>query len=215
MNSYKYYRHDPDLINSDEYRTYNNFNNNYNLMSSNRFSFHYNDTKFLWKELMKINTRYIIKNNDLSILEPYVENILYSRLYTDDVDILSNEYIIQLVSLLQLTGQYLVYSQQKLELEIQELEGKISLYEQNCQSNTELQMLIDDLKRQNKEKDFLIKITQKMIKNGNNINIKNENTNIIENNNNNNNINLKNKKEELKDSQKIYYYCKFCKKKKI
>ena len=183
MNTYRYYKQNKDLISSDRYRTFNNFNYNWNLISSRNFEFYFYDTKFLWKELMKINTRYIEKNKNLSMLEPYVENILYSRLYVDDVDILSNEYIIQLVTLLQLTGQYLVYSQQKLELEIQELEGKILLYENNCKSNEELQILIDDLNRQNKEKDFVIKMTQNLIKNGYNINIENDNKNIKEYNN--------------------------------
>ena len=67
------------------------------LISSRDFSFYFNDTKFLWKELMKINTTYILRNKDLSLLEPYVENILYSRLFPDDVDMLSNYYIIQLL----------------------------------------------------------------------------------------------------------------------
>ena len=211
MNTYRYYKQNKDLISSDRYRTFNNFNYNWNLISSRNFEFYFYDTKFLWKELMKINTRYIEKNKNLSMLEPYVENILYSRLYVDDVDILSNEYIIQLVTLLQLTGQYLVYSQQKLELEIQELEGKILLYENNCKSNEELQILIDDLNRQNKEKDFVIKMTQNLIKNGYNINIENDNKNIKEY----NNINLRSKKDELKESKKIYYYCKICKNKKF
>ena len=203
MNSLKYYEQNQKLINSDSFK-------NTALISSRDFSFYFNDTKFLWKELMKINTTYILRNKDLSLLEPYVENILYSRLFPDDVDMLSNDYIIQLVTLLQLTGQYLVYSQQKLELEIQELEARIILYEEHYEDNEELRILIDNLKKQNREKDFLIKINNNIIKNGYNINNENYNNNLIET----DIINLRSKKVEIKDRKK-YYYCKICANKKF
>ena len=203
MNSLKYYEQNQNLINSDI------FNNN-GLISSRNFSFYFNNTKFLWKELMKINTAYIFRNKDLSLLEPYVENILYSRLFPDDIDMLSNDYIIQLVTLLQLTGQYLVYSQQKLELEIQELEARIILYEKHYEDNEELKILIDNLKKQNREKDFLIKMNNNIIKNGYNINNENYKNNLVET----DIINLRSKKDEVKERKK-YYYCKICANKKF
>ena len=60
---------------------------------------------------MKIRTKNIESTGDVSILSPYVENILYTRLDLENLDLLSEEYIIQLITLLQLIGQYLVYTQ--------------------------------------------------------------------------------------------------------
>ena len=189
-----------DLINSDGYRNYNN------LISSEEFLFYYNDSKFLWKELMKINAKYIERSKDLSSLEPYVENILYSRLLFDDIDMLSNEYILQLVTLLQLTGQYLVYSQKKLESENQELEERLNDFEDNYKNSEKYQILIDNLNRQNQEKDFLIKTYQNMIKGGYGKDI---NNNMAE-----TDINLKKNKDGI-EGKKEYYFCKFCANKKF
>jgi hypothetical protein len=155
---------------------------------------------------MKINAKYIERSRDLSSLEPYVENILYSRLLFDDIDMLSNEYILQLVTLLQLTGQYLVYSQKKLEAENQELEERLNEFEDNYKSNEKYQLLIDNLNRQNQEKDFLIKTYQNMIKGGYGKEI---NKNMIE-----TDINFKSKKDG-NDLKKEYYYCKYCANKKF
>jgi hypothetical protein len=200
MTTLNFNEQNQDLINSDGYRNYNN------LLSSQEFLFFYNDSKFLWKDLMKINAKYIERSRDLSSLEPYVENILYSRLLFDDIDMLSNEYILQLVTLLQLTGQYLVYSQKKLEAENQELEERLNEFEDNYKSNEKYQLLIDNLNRQNQEKDFLIKTYQNMIKGGYGKEI---NKNMIE-----TDINFKSKKDG-NDLKKEYYYCKYCANKKF
>ena len=113
MNTFNFYEPNQNLINNNSLR-------NNNLISSPKIIFFYEDTTFLWKELMKINTKYIEKSEDISQLEPYVENILYSKLFVDDVDLLSNEYIVQLETLTQLIGQYLVFTQKRLEVENQE-----------------------------------------------------------------------------------------------
>ena len=202
MNSLEFNEQNPDLLNTNGLRTNNN------LLFSQDIIFFYENTKFLWKELMKINSTYIMKSKDISLLEPYVENILYSRLIPDDIDLLSNEYIVQLVTLLQLTGQYLAYTQKKLEFENQELRDNINELEINLKDNEKCQNLIDNLNRQNQEKDFLIKTYQNMIKNGYGIN------NGIESNDN-DNINLRSKKDKLIETERNYYFCKFCAGKKF
>ena len=190
----------------------NGFKNN-NLIFSQEIIFFYESTKFLWKELMKINSTYILKSKDISQLEPYVENILYSKLLPDDIDLLSNEYIVQLVTLLQLTGQYLVYTQKRLEYENQELKERINEMEYNYKDSEKMQGLIDSLNRQNQEKDFLIKTYQNMINSGyaQGLNMSGDNKNIIDNE---NNI-LKNKKDGYNESEKKLYFCKYCTGKKF
>ena len=204
MNTFNFYEPNQNLINSNSLR-------NNNLISSPKIIFFYEDTTFLWKELMKINTKYIEKSEDISQLEPYVENILYSKLFVDDVDLLSNEYIVQLETLTQLIGQYLVFTQKRLEVENQELREKINELNYNINESERLQKIINDLRRTNEEKDLIIKTYKNMIEegygkdNGVNTNI------LIEN----ENINLRNRKDGLIQTERKYYYCKICKGKKF
>jgi hypothetical protein len=174
--------------------------------------FYYDDSKFLWKELMKISTKYIERSRDISLIEPYVQNILSSRLYPDDIDLLSNEYIVQLVTLLQLTGQYLVYTQKKLESDTIELKERINDLEYEHKESERLQKMVNDLRRQNQEKDFLIKTYQDMIREGYGLSSPIDDKNLIDN----DNINLRGKKEATYGSDKQkYYFCKICSGKKF
>ena len=194
------------LINS------NSYVNNNNLILSQEFMFYYDDSKFLWKELMKISTKYIERSRDISLIEPYVQNILSSRLYPDDIDLLSNEYIVQLVTLLQLTGQYLVYTQKKLESDTIELKERINDLEYEHKESERLQKMVNDLRRQNQEKDFLIKTYQDMIREGYGLTSPIGDRNLIDD----DNINLKSKKEVTYGSDKQkYYFCKICSGKKF
>ena len=114
MNYQNLYEDENQLINNGDYK-------NSNIINSQNFMFNFINMKFFWKELMKIDTKYIERTGDVSILSAYVQNILYTRLDLNNIDLLSEEYIIQLVTLLQLTGQYLVYTQKMLEAENKEL----------------------------------------------------------------------------------------------
>ena len=194
MNSKDFNEQNNNLINSNEMK-------NNDLLASNEFMFNFNKGKFLWKELMKINTKYIERSGEISLITPYVQNILYSRLTLDNIDMLSEEYIVQLVTLLQLTGQYLVYTQRMLEEENEQLKEQINYLKMNITDNDKYQRIIEDLNRQNQEKDFLIKTYQDMIQTRNGIN-------EID------NKNLKSNKDDY-NSNKNYYYCSICSGKKF
>ena len=192
MNTYDFNNQNP-LINS-----YESQNQNSNLISSQEKIFFYENTRFLWKELIKINTSLIINSKEISFLEPYVENILYSKLYPEDIELLSNDYIVQLVTLLQLIGQYFVYIQKKLEMENEELKERLNEVEEISKKTEKFQTLIETLNKNNQEKDFLIKTYQKMIEKNNGI----DNKNIMENN------------LRSKNDGKVYF-CKICSGKKF
>ena len=194
MNSKDFNEQNKNLLNSNEMK-------NNDLLASNEFMFNFNKGKFLWKELMKINTKYIERSGESSLITPYVQNILYSRLTLDNIDMLSEEYIVQLVTLLQLTGQYLVYTQRMLEEENEQLKEQINYLKMNITDNDKYQRIIEDLNRQNQEKDFLIKTYQDMIQTRNGIN----------------EIDIKNLKSNKDDynSNKNYYYCSICSGKKF
>ena len=201
MNSKDFNQQNNNLINSNE-----NINND--LISSQEFIVNFINSKFLWKELMKLNTKYIERSGDISIITPYVQNILCSRLTLDTIDMISEEYIIQLVTLLQLTGQYLVYTQKMLEAENEQLREQISYLKNNLTDTEKYQRIIDELNRQNKEKDFLINTYRDMGQAGNRFNdadLKN---------NKNKKMSLKNN-PEFNESKKNYYYCRICSGKKF
>ena len=201
MNSQDFNQQNNNLINSNE-----NINND--LISSQEFIVNFINSKFLWKELMKLNTKYIERSGDISIITPYVQNILCSRLTLDTIDMISEEYIIQLVTLLQLTGQYLVYTQKMLEAENEQLREQISYLKNNLTDTEKYQRIIDELNRQNKEKDYLINTYRDMGQAGNRFNdadLKN---------NKNKKMSLKNN-PEFDESKKNYYYCRICSGKKF
>ena len=97
--------------------------------------------------------------------------------------------------MLQLIGQYLVYTQKMLESENYELKQNIK---NNIVKNEKYQRIIENLNMKIKEKDFLIKTYQNMTQNGNEIN-----------NENNENANEKSN-PEISYIKKTYYYCNIC-----
>ena len=68
---------------------------------------------------MKIDVNYIRSTKDITVLEPYVDNILNSYLEEGEVGIMPEEYVIQLISLLQVTGEYLYFVQEQVILLLQ------------------------------------------------------------------------------------------------
>ena len=187
------YEKEKALLNNNSYRSNDNYSNQ-------KFIFNFINQKFYWKELMKIRIKNIESTGDVSILSPYVENILYTRLDLENLDLLSEEYIIQLITLLQLIGQYLVYTQKMLESENYNLKQNIIYLKNNLIENEKYQSIIDNLNRQIQEKDFLIKTYQNMTQNGNDINdINSEDKDI----------NMKNI-PEISYIKKTYYYCNIC-----
>ena len=148
--------------------------------------FSFIEGKFNWKELMKINIKYIERTSDLSSLYPYLPNILYNKLNLQNIDLICEEYIIQLVTLLQLTGQYFINIQKKNEEENNELKAIINKLKSDAINKEEYERLIMELQRQNQENQILIKSYQEMIND--------DNKNISEKN----------------YIQKTYYYCNIC-----
>ena len=186
-------------LNESENTLKNNINSkNNNITLYQKFMFTFINRKFYWKELMKIKTKSIEDTGDISLLSSYVENILYTRLDLENLDLLSDEYIIQLITLLQLIGQYLVYTQKMLESENYELKQNIIYLKNNIEENEKYQRIIENLNIQIKEKDFLIKTYQNMTQNGNEVN-----------NENNENANEKSN-PEISYIKKTYYYCNIC-----
>ena len=198
----------------------NSFNNliddyqEHTIDSSRNKIFRNHDQNFKWKELMKINSNYIKQNNDLNPLEPYVENLLYSNFRDGELQIIPEDYIYQLVNLLQTTGEYLFYVQEKLEEQNSMLNLKMQDYDNLKQNEENNKRIINNLKRENKEKDLLLMTYQNIIKNGQNYHMNNNNLK----NNNLNNINESNNEDLISDSEeegKRNVFCELCSGKKF
>ena len=182
---------------------YNNNSQNIN----NIFNFKQpSKQRFLWKELMKINTNFIRQTKDITPLEPYLDNLLSSSLQEGEVNILPEEYISHLIEILQIIGEYLFYIQKRLEDENGGLKTQFNqtLSKIKDSNNNEKDNLINLLKKENKEKDLLLITYQKILKESQNIGNKN---NLIDDSDNDEDENLKNKKEA--------FYCQFCSGKKF
>ena len=163
--------------------------------------------RFLWKDLMKINTNFIRQTKDITPLEPYLDNLLSSSLQEGEVNILPEEYISHLIEILQIIGEYLFYIQKRLEDENGGLKSQfnqtLSKIKEN--NNNEKDNIINELKKENKEKDLLLITYQKILKESQSIG--NKNNLIDDSDNDDEESNLKNKKEA--------FYCQFCSGKKF
>ena len=198
-------------LQSDDYTatSMNNINNNYN--SSTKFDgmntrsvFRDHNQRFMWKELMKIDVNYIRSTKDITVLEPYVDNILNSYLEEGEVGIMPEEYIIQLISLLQVTGEYLYFVQNRLEEENKALNVKLS---QSIKMSTAMNSnddLVKRLTRENKEKDMLLMTYQKMLT-SKGINASTSKGNLIND----------SMSEDNNNRTKQRFYCQFCSGKKF
>lgn len=198
-------------LQSDDYTatSMNNINNNYN--SSTKFDgmntrsvFRDHNQRFMWKELMKIDVNYIRSTKDITVLEPYVDNILNSYLEEGEVGIMPEEYVIQLISLLQVTGEYLYFVQNRLEEENKALNVKLS---QSIKMSTAMNSnddLVKRLTRENKEKDMLLMTYQKMLT-SKGINASTSKGNLIND----------SMSEDNNNRTKQRFYCQFCSGKKF
>ena len=198
-------------LQSDDYTatSMNNINNNNN--SSTKFDgmntrsvFRDHNQRFMWKELMKIDVNYIRSTKDITVLEPYVDNILNSYLEEGEVGIMPEEYVIQLISLLQVTGEYLYFVQNRLEEENKALNVKLS---QSIKMSTAMNSnddLVKRLTRENKEKDMLLMTYQKMLT-SKGINASTSKGNLIND----------SMCEDNNNRTKQRFYCQFCSGKKF
>ena len=202
---------------------YNNYNNNNyydpNNFNQNRNSAQYSNNnnyfvpmeknqRIKWKNVLRLDLNFIQQTNDLSMLEAYLENLIYSNINEDEISSVPEGNVAKLIKIYQFTIEYLLNSQTKLENQVNFLQ------EENSRNSNKIEMkdskinedkdTINRLKKQ-VERDRIVLLTYQNaianLKRGRktNINISlNESQNIL------------NEKNEEKD-----YYCKFCTGKKF
>ena len=214
----------PGMYNTNYNNYNNNYNNNYydpnNNYNQNRNSAQYsnnNNNYFIpmeknqrikWKNVLRLDLNFIQQTNDLSMLEAYLENLIYSNINEDEISSVPEGNVAKLIKIYQFTIEYLLNSQTKLENQVNFLQ------EENSKNSNKIEMkdskinedkdTINRLKKQ-VERDRIVLLTYQNaianLKRGRktNINISlNESQNVL------------NEKNEEKD-----YYCKFCTGKKF
>lgn len=137
----------------------NNIQNSHN--NSNKEIFKPKTHRFQWKNINQINISEIKSTQNISSLNPYIENILCSSLEQNEIQQIPEHYTVQLIHLLQTIGEYLLWSQQVFANENDQFRSELkNAYSNNHNDNDDL---IQTLKMQNGQKDTLIKTYQNML----------------------------------------------------
>ncbi len=153
-------------INNNTMRSqYSNFNN-----SNNNINNYYNEddpnyqTQYApysrprslaikWRGVMKIDLDHIRKTKDLSMLEAYLENMIYAEVSEEEIQKVPEANIAKLIEILQFSGEYLISSQQTLENKINALqEEHAKLNNENLFRDNDLLKNKELLNRLKKEK---------------------------------------------------------------
>ena len=140
--------------------TPNNLNYQTNYMQRDR------TMSIKWRDIMKIDLKFIQRTNDLSTLETYLENLIYSNVTEDEISSVPEGNIAKLIRIYQFIIEYLLNSQQNLENNIKTLE------EQNTSLSNEISMkditleenkkLIRTMKKE-KKRDEMVLLTYKNV----------------------------------------------------
>ena len=134
---------------------------NLNNISQGSYFFKERMGPLKWKELMKVDIDLLIKKNNISFLENYLENLIFSAVEENDLQIVSEEHILKLIKMYQHILEYLVHTQQKLEGDISSIENNYTnLVNETVEKDSHLKKnkdLIINLKKDIKEKEAVIK----------------------------------------------------------
>ena len=146
----------PNLMSQDKF--YNNiYTNNANPIF---FNFKERSGKLKWKEIMRIDLENMIKSNDISHLETYLENLIFSEVKEDDVEIITENTTVKLIKIYQHILEYLLHTQIKLENENKMLETNYSsiLSDSIMKENSlkENKSMIGCLKKDKREKEMIL-----------------------------------------------------------
>lgn len=179
---------------------------NPNFMRSTADSYFNNPTKtytspssqrFRWKDIMKLNP------SDLNSFQPYLNNILFGNIEESEIQILPENYISQLIRILQTIAYTSINENNSLKEMIKGLNERVLQLQNQVNSNANHIELIDSLRRQNEEMTRLLKNYKKYV---------NDNKTKI------NNSNLIDSEDSLiqeTSMKKERYYCIYCSGKKF
>lgn len=153
--------------------------------------------RFKWKDIMKLNP------SDQDSLQPYLNNILFGNIEESEIQILPENYISQLIRILQTIAYTSINENNSLKEMIKDLNDHVLQLQNQVNANANHIELIDSLRRQNEEMSRLLKNYKKYV---------NDNKTKI------NNSNLIDSEDSLiqeTSMKKERYYCIYCSGKKF
>lgn len=169
-----------------------------NSNSGLQYLFKERSGKIKWKEIMKLDLDGMVRNNDLSPLEAYLENLIFSNVDENDMQIVPETSFVTLVRMYQYILEYLLFTQQKLENDNKVLESNYNQLINDAMAKENLlkenKSLINTLKKDKKEKEMVLNTYKCLIdeyKSGKFGNV------------------------EVANNEKKYFYCKICEGKKF
>lgn len=125
-------------------------NTNQNNISQTSYYFKERKGQLKWKEIMKIDIDLLIKQNNISQLEPLLDNLIFSNIEENDLSIVCEENILKLLKMFQHVIEYLIHTQQKLENEIVDIEKSYLQIMNETQEK-------EEVLKKNKETIYLLK----------------------------------------------------------
>lgn len=103
--------------------------NNINNFNNNDIIFTDKEGTFKLKEILKLDINGMIKRNDTSPLEPFLENMMYSDYEDNNLGIApSEDVVLKIINDFQLIQEYLLYKQQSLENNSKVLENQYNMH---------------------------------------------------------------------------------------
>lgn len=176
-------------------------NENKVLSNTNTGSFYFlkRNEPLRWKEIIKLDIDRMIRKNNLSELEPHLQNLIFGLVDENDLEKVSDDNVVKLIKCFQYSLEFQFYYQQNLENHLEQVKLDYSnLYNDAVNKENflkENKNLISILKKDKKEKEIVLHTYKALIdefrrKNG------------IYNNNNSNNI------QSIKT--RGYYECHLC-----
>jgi hypothetical protein len=156
-----------------------------------------------WREIMKLDVDLMIRENDISPLENYLENLIFSNVDETDLQIVPETSFLKLVKINQYVMEFLLDTQQRLEYENKILEVNYSQVVNDAITKENIlkenKSLINALKKDKKEKEIVLNTYKCLID-------EYKSQGIIGVNNNNNNY----QSSSNSIVERKYFFCKFC-----
>jgi hypothetical protein len=156
-----------------------------------------------WKEMMKLDLEGMIRDNDISPLENYLENLIFSSIDETDLQIVPETSFLKLVKINQYIMEFLLDTQQRLEYENKSLESNYNtLVTESIHKESVLKenkSLINALKKDKREKEMVLNTYKCLIDE-----YKQNAVNLAP-----------NKTDDSIAKSKKYFYCQYCEGKKF
>ena len=133
------------IRNSAQYSNNNNNNNYFIPMEKNQ--------RIKWKYVLRLDLNFIQQTNDLSMLEAYLENLIYSNINEDEISSVPEGNVAKLIKIYQFTIEYLLNSQTKLENQVNFLQ------EENSRNSNKIEMKDSKI---NEDKDTINRLKKQI-----------------------------------------------------